>query len=115
MKGDRNETNLQTENKTENCKWTKKRKEKISSRELWILLETVWTHPASVQLHFERFWFRCWRRLNFKPALTGFHSLLTLLIQTIEGQNLQETQTHLQHLPPFTSAVTGLQQILNWV
>lgn len=73
------------------------------SRELWILLEKVWTekqsltHLASVQLHLEQFWFRCWRCLDFEPVLTAFHSLLALLVQTIEGQYLQDAQAHFQH------------------
>lgn len=75
------------------------------SREFWILLDpsVLWTekqsltHPASVQLHFEQFWFRCWRCQDFEPVLTAFHSLLALLVQTIEGQYLQDTQAHFQH------------------
>lgn len=43
---------------------------------------------ASLQLYSERFWFRCWRRLDLEPVLAVFHSLLTLLVQTVEGQHL---------------------------
>lgn len=71
-------------------------------------LEIAFTHSASVQLYFEWFWFRCWRRLDFQPVLTAFHSLLTLLIQAIEGQYLQDTHKHslnkkFIHIHPFNS------------
>lgn len=80
----------------------------LPGESLDLTLTLYFTDPASVQLYFERFWFRCWRCLDFEPVLTVVHSLLTLLIQVVEGQDLQDTHTHRHILnkgeekPPFT-------------